>query len=385
MTFEVDEDYLITARRHLHAHPELSQHEYETAAYIEAQLSSFGIKCQRVDETGVLGFIYGGRGEGKTVLLRADIDALPVTEDTGAEYQSQNPGVMHACGHDAHTASLLGAAKALQGNRENFNGLVLLVFQQAEEFGHGSQYFSKLGLHADRAFGVHVSPKLPVNHIGISKGAAAAAVSFFSIAILGKGAHITRPEQGVDALDIACSIVSEIKALIKTGGRSLIGIGRLTAGTTYNVIAGEAVIEGSIRSFSDEEQSRLKTGIQKAAQSLAEARGGTAKVEFEDFTPALINDAEAVTEFSAVATGVVGAENVHIYNEPVMGYGGDDFAVYLQNTKGVYAMIGTADSGKANTTQELHNSKFDIDERALAVAARLHVAYTLSILKETML
>jgi len=384
MSFEVDKTYLITARRHLHAHPELSQHEYETAAYIEAQLGIFGIKCQRVDETGLLGFIYGGRREGKTVLLRADIDALPITEDTGAAYQSLNPGVMHACGHDAHTASLLGAAKALQENRENFNGLVLLVFQQAEEFGHGSQYFSKLGLHADRAFGVHVSPKLPVNHIGISNGAAAAAVSFFSIAILGKGAHITRPEQGVDALDIACQLVREINALIKTDGASLIGIGRLRAGTTYNVIADEAIIEGSIRSFSNEEQSRLKTEIQKAAQSLAKSRGGTAKVEFEDFTPALINDAEAVTELSAVAAGVVGAENVHTYNEPVMGYGGDDFAVYLQETKGVYAMVGTANSENANTTRDLHNGKFDIDERALSVAARLHVAYTLSILKETL-
>jgi amidohydrolase len=380
--FGVDDRYLIETRRHLHAHPELSLHEYETAAYIEAQLDAFGIEHRRVGETGVLGFLRGGRGAGKTLLLRADIDALPVSEETGAAYRSQNPGVMHACGHDAHTAALLGAAKALQANKDTFGGLVLLVFQQAEEFGHGSRFFEGLGICVDRAFAVHVSPHLPVSHIGITNGAAAAACDYFRIAIRGKGAHITRPEQGVDALAIACALVPEITALAESAEGSLIGIGKLAAGNTYNVIADKAVIEGSVRSFSDKTQARLKAKIVEMTQRLAEAKGAAATVAFETFTPALVNDAEAIGEFLAVAAETLGMENIHVSDQPGMGYAGDDFAVFLQNIKGVYAMVGTANGDSPNTMRELHDSQFDLDERALSIAARLHIAYTLSILQE---
>jgi len=384
MSFEVDEYYAIKTRRRLHAHPELSLCEYETAAFIEAELDAFGIEHKRVGETGVLGFIHGGRGAGKTVLLRADTDALPISEETGAEYSSQNHGVMHACGHDAHTASLLAAAKALQNGRNGFNGIVLPVFQQAEEFGHGSQFFSSLGLRADRAFAIHVTPKLPVNHVGVANGTAAAACDYFRITIYGKEAHITRPEQGVDALNIACLLAQEINKLTEPGELSLIGIGKLTAGTTYNIVAAKAVLEGSVRSFSNETQSDLKTKIQKTARKLAEAQGGTAKVEFETFTPALVNDSDAVAEFLTAAAEVAGQENIHVSSAPYMGFGGDDFAVFLQDTKGVYAMVGTANNENPNTLAELHSGKFDIDERALSVATKLHVAYTLSILQETL-
>ncbi|ADY55269.1 amidohydrolase [Syntrophobotulus glycolicus DSM 8271] len=381
-------NYLVSIRRHLHKYPELSLKEQMTSAYVGEQLESMGISYRRVGETGILGIIEGGLGQGKTVLLRADMDALPIVEETGAAYSSQNHGVMHACGHDLHTASLIGAAKILQAGREAFAGKVLLVFQPAEEFGHGSKFFLQENITAgvDRAFGLHASPDFPVGSIAVTRGADAASCDYFKITVHGRDAHISKPKRGIDALYIACLIVTKLKTLVRQvvvdpQETALIGVGRISSGTTYNIIAGNAVIEGTVRTFQHETQDLLKQEIINLAEQTARSNGGRAVPEFETFTAPLINDDTAFEEICAVAEKILGAGSISTEKSNIIGFGSDDFAEYLRDTKGVYVHIGTANTTDPNTKASLHSSKFDIDEKALLVATELFCSYALFILQ----
>ena len=322
------------------------------------------------------------------MLLRADIDALPITEETNASYSSRNQGVMHACGHDFHTASLLGAAKILQARRSTFAGRVLLVFQPAEEFGHGSRFFLEENINrgVDRAFGIHACPDFPVGSIAVTKGADAASCDYFKITVQGRDAHISKPERGIDALYIACLIVTRLKTMVRDivdpHETALIGVGKISSGTSYNIIAGNAVIEGTTRTFLYETQELLKKKIIELADQIATENGGRAKTEFETFTVPLINDDTAFEEICGVAEKILGDGNIVTDKANIVGFGSDDFAEYLRDTKGVYVHIGTANIDDPNTKSSLHSSKFDIDERALAVAADLYISYTLSVLQD---
>lgn len=382
-----EKDYLISVRRHLHKYPELSLNEYQTSSYIEELLEGMGIVTRRIGETGVLGVIDGELGNGKTVLLRADIDALPVNEETNAAYSSRNRGVMHACGHDFHTASLLGAAKILQAQRLSFGGKVLLIFQAAEEFGHGSRFFlaENVTAEADRALGIHASPDFSVGQIGMTRGADAASCDYFKITLQGKDAHISKPNRGIDALYAACVLVTRLKTLVQhvvdPMETALIGVGKITSGTAYNIIAGNAVIEGTTRTFLYETQTLLKKKITELAEQVAMENGATAEIEFETFTAPLINDDTAFDEVYGIAENILGAENIITDKSRIIGFGSDDFAEYLRDTKGVYVHIGTSNATDPNTKNSLHSSKFDIDERALLVASSLYTSYALSVLQ----
>ncbi|HEX3027718.1 MAG TPA: M20 family metallopeptidase [Clostridia bacterium] len=383
-----EKDYLVSVRRHLHKNPELSLKEFATATYIEEQLDAAGITNYRIGETGILGTITGKLGEGKTILLRTEIDALPIQEETGASYSSRTLGVMHACGHDAHTASLLCAAKVLQSLSDSFAGKILLVFQQAEEFGHGSRFF--LAEHitdgVDRAFGIHVSPEFPVGTVAMANGPAAASCDYFKIKVNGKGAHISKPKKGIDALYIASLIIMNLKTIAaKVAGPNeiaLVGVGKITSGTSYNIIAEDAVIEGTTRTFSYDTQELLKQKVIELADTIASENGGSVHTEFETFTSALINDSEAFDEVYESVRTVVGTENIITDKNVVTGFGADDFAEYLRETKGVYVHVGTANVSDPNTKNSLHSSKFDVDEHVLLIAASLHITYSLSVLKE---
>ncbi|MBC3795799.1 M20 metallopeptidase family protein [Acetobacterium tundrae] len=379
--------YLLSVRRHLHKNPELSLKEFATATYIEEQLDSFGIAHHRVGETGVLGIITGNLGRGKKILLRADIDALPIHEKTTSPYRSQTPNIMHACGHDVHTAALLGAAKVLQSQSDTFAGQVLLVFQAAEEFGHGSQFFlaANVTQGVDRAFGIHVSPEYPVGTIAMTQGADAASCDYFKITVKGKGAHISKTHKGIDALHIASLIVTELKILVKwlldPLEVALIGVGKISSGTSYNIIAEDAVLEGTTRTFSYETQALLQQKITELANHIAVEHGGKATTAFETFTAPLINDDTAFDEVLQIADAIVGKENIVTDSNLITGFGSDDFAEYLKDIKGVYIHVGTSNDTNPDTQQSLHSSKFDIDEEALLIAASLHTEYALSFLK----
>lgn len=379
---EQEKTYLSALRREFHRRPELSLQEFCTAARIEEELDRFGIPHTRVGETGVLGTLRGtGTGAGG-VVLRADIDALPIQERSGAEYCSQTPGVMHACGHDVHITCLLGAAKLLAERRAAFGGEVRFVFQPAEEIGQGAKPFVEAGVldGADRVFGLHVAPDLPIGTVGLKPGLNNAAVDLFSIQVHGKSAHVAQPQLGVDALYIASQTVVALQALVTRLTSPvepvIIGVGKLQAGTTYNALAGSAVLEGTTRTISQESRARVREQITRTARNIADIYGGRAEVQWTDITAALINDPQACQE-AAAAAKLLG-EGVRVITDRSLSLCGDNFAEYLLHTPGAYAYLGSGNPALPNTLSSLHSEDFDVDEKALTLGAGLYAGYALS-------
>ncbi|RKI65274.1 amidohydrolase [bacterium 1xD42-67] len=382
---EQDKDYIISLRRWFHSHPELSMKEYHTAARIEEELSALGIPTRRVGETGVLGVLKGRKGPGRRVVLRADTDALPIQDEKAVLYASQCPGVMHACGHDAHTAALLGAARALKKLEDSFSGEVDLVFQPGEEYGAGAVLFVREGVleGADRSFGVHMQSNLPVGQVAMNLGAENASVDHFTIRIHGRSAHVSTPELGADALYAAAQIVTALQGLV---GRlksptdpALIGVGVLRAGEGYNIVAREAVIEGTVRCFSEETRAMINGKIADTARGVAALYNTTAEIETESFTRALINDAGVYAEAAPVIERVVGKGNL-VAKE--LSLGGDDMAEIMAVVPGVYAFVGSGSEAVPGSRLAHHTPGFDVDEGALPIAASLYVESALFWLKQ---
>ncbi|MBQ7497222.1 MAG: amidohydrolase [Selenomonas sp.] len=383
-----DSDFARASRRYFHQHPELSLQEYETAKYIREKLTEFGIEYRTVGETGTYGWIRGRSDNGRKILLRADIDALPLEEQTDLPYKSVNPGVMHACGHDIHAAALLAAAKKLAEVREEFSGTVLLAFQQAEEKGHGARYFQELGLTRgyDRAFGVHIAPDVHVGTVVLSRKEDAASCDFFRLTIKGRKSHTSKPHLGRDALQAGAVLVGEIA---KLPGRLLppaepinIGIGTFKAGTSYNIVADSAVIEGSIRTFSEDNRSRLKEKIGELADSMELIYGVQVLCEYECFARALINDETARQEVARVAASLLGEDKVQLSEQPVFGFAGDDFSEFLQESQGAYAHVGVWQED-SDSAKVLHSEKLAPAEEAVDIAADLHINYALAFLRDS--
>ena len=376
--------YLSELRRWFHRHPEIAREEVLTQAKIEEELDKLGISHCRTAGTGVLADIHGkGPGEG-TVVLRADIDALPVQEASDVPYKSEFPGKMHACGHDAHTAALLGAAKILSGNTDRFGGTVRLIFQPGEEVGYGGRAVIGEGRldGADRTFGIHLASNLPAGSVAIVPGPNNASCDWFRITVHGVGAHVSTPQDGVDALYIASQIVVAAQALItrRTSPMDnvLIGFGRMNAGTAYNIVAPLAELEGTIRVFTPELRSQVKAELETLAKQTAAIYGGTAEIELRDYAAPLINDAGCCAEAQKTACALFGAENVVTVREPALG--ADDMADFIRCVPGCYAYIGSANPELPNTCAAHHNDHFDIDERCLTVGASLYAAYAVDFL-----
>ena len=382
-----DHDYVVGLRRDFHRHPELGKEEFETAAAIERELDRIGVPHRRVAGTGVCAEILGtapAKGEPRCIALRADIDALPVQQENEVPYKSLCPGKMHACGHDGHNASLIGAARILQANRERFSGKVILTWQPGEEIGYGARILIDEGDidEAGRSFGVHVASNVPVGSVVLMPGPNNASVDWFRIRVHGLSAHVSTPELGVDAAYIASQIVVAAQALVtrRTSPMDnvLIGIGKIRAGTAYNVIAQEAELEGTIRVFTPELRRLTKARLEALAKRTAELFGGTAELEWNDNTSPLINDPVATAEAQKIAVSLFGEEKLIRSRQPSLG--GDDFAEYILRVPGVYAYIGSANPEKPDTTVAQHNSHFDIDEDALTVATALYTCYSIAYL-----
>ena len=382
---EQDREYITALRRWFHSHPELSMKEYNTAARIEEELSALGIPTRRVGETGVLGVLKGRKGPGRRVVLRADTDALPIQDEKAVLYASQCPGVMHACGHDAHTAALLGAARALKKLEDSFTGEVDLVFQPGEEYGAGAVLFVREGVleGADRSFGVHMQSNLPVGQVAMNPGVENASVDHFTIRIHGRSAHVSTPELGADALYAAAQIVTALQGLV---GRlksptdpALIGVGVLRSGEGYNIVAREAVIEGTVRCFSEETRAMINGKIADTARGVAALYNTTAEIETESFTRALINDARVYAETAPLVEKVVGRGNLVVKE---LSLGGDDMAEIMAVVPGVYAFVGSGSEAVPGSRLAHHTPGFDIDERCLTIAASLYVESALFWLKQ---
>ena len=378
---ETVKSYLIETRREFHQNPELSLKEFRTASRIEEELTKFGIKHSRVGETGVLGILKGDKPSDKVLLLRADIDALPINEVGAVEYISKNPGVMHACGHDAHTTCLLAAAKILSEKKSEIAGEVRLVFQPAEEIGKGTQPFIEANVleGVDRVFGLHCAPDLPLGTVGLTPKLNNAAVDHFTISVKGVSSHVSLPHKGVDALYVASEIVVAVQAL-RTRLNSplepmIIGIGKFNAGTTYNALAANAVLEGTTRTISKESRAKIKTEINRCVKNIAEIYGATATVEWEGFTGPVINDPEVCEEVAALVDETFGKG--HVVKDREISLGGDNFADFIEENKGAYAYLGTSSDTKPCTKLPLHSDSFDLDEEAMLKGTWLHVAYAL--------
>lgn len=378
-----EQEYLTALRREFHQHPELGLHEFRTAGRIEEELDRFGISHTRIGETGVLGTLKSEKGVGSIVALRADIDALPIQETHKTEYSSTVPGVMHACGHDAHTACLLAAAKLLAAHRAEFVGEVRLIFQPTEEIGQGAKPFIEAGVldGVERVFGLHTAYDLPAGTVGLKPGLNNAAVDHFRIEIKGKAAHVSTPDLGSDALYIASQLVVGLQAIVTRRTSPVepvvIGVGKLTAGTTYNAVAESAVLEGTTRTVSQEQRYRLRALVDQAAQNTAAVYGGSARIVWTDFTPPLINDPQVCAEASEVAAHLGAA----VVTDRALSLSGDNFAEFQLHVPGAYAYLGTGNPKLPNTLISNHNGGFDIDETALPLGAALYAGYAMEKLK----
>lgn len=353
-------------RRHLHSSPELGFDVHETASFVAEKLRSFG--CDEVvtgiGQTGVVGLIHGSSGGSSTIGLRADMDALPMDEDTGLPWSSRTPGKMHACGHDGHTAMLLGAAKYLAETR-NFSGRVAVIFQPAEEKGGGGNEMVKDGLmerfDISKVFGMHTTPGLPVGQFALRAGAFMAETLEFVVTVVGKGGHAASPHQTVDPIVIGSQIVGTLQTIVSRSIDSqealVVTVTKFQAGTALNIIPGQIELAGTVRSLSKEMTALARSRIQTICEASAAAHGGSVKVEFFPSYPVTFNH-EAETRFATeVASQVVGEANVNAKARPVMG--GEDFSYMLEARPGAYIFIGNGD------TAPLHNVAFDFDDEAI--------------------
>ncbi|MBE6476753.1 MAG: amidohydrolase [Propionibacteriaceae bacterium] len=369
---------IIADRRHLHQHAETSLKEFGTAKYIADRLDELGIGHVKVGETGVLGTLEGA-GPGRTLMLRADIDALPLRDGCGAEWANTTSEANHACGHDGHVSALLAAAEVLAAHRADFNGTIKFAFQQAEEIGAGGLIFEKQGVleGLDQVFGLHLSSELPVGTVSATAGPQWASVDHFSIDVHGKGGHVSRPHLCRDALVAGASIVVEAQQIVSREldpfAEAVVGIGTFTSGENYNIIASSAHIEGTVRAFDEQVRATVLASLERIADATARAHNTTAEFTRTVYADVLDNDPEAARFAARVALEVPGVEQV-VTNSPKSA-GGDDFAVFLHHAPGVYARVGSG--GTPATSHPHHTYEFALDEAALPIAAELHAGYAL--------
>lgn len=374
----------IAMRRHIHAHPELSYQEYETAAYVAAQLRNLGLDpAEGVAETGVTALIEGRNPESKTIALRADMDALPITEANEVPYKSTVEGVMHACGHDVHTASLLGTARILTELREDFEGAVKLIFQPGEERNPGgASLMIKAGVLENpqpaSILGQHVMPYIPTGKIGFRSGMYMASADEVYLTVKGKGGHAALPEKVIDPVLIASHIVVALQQIISRNASpktpSVLSFGVINGGSATNIIPDEVRLEGTFRALDKDWRFEAHERIGKMSRSIAEGMGGHCEVEISIGYPFLTNDPETTEMAREAAAGYVGEENLV---ELDLWLGAEDFAFYSHELPACFYRLGTGNEAKG-TTHGVHTPVFDIDEDALEIGSGLMAWMVLS-------
>lgn len=376
---------LVAMRRDFHRHPELAFQEFRTAEKLAMHLRNLGLEVQTgIATTGVVARLKGAK-PGKTVMVRADIDALPIHEATGAPYASENPGVMHACGHDGHAAVAAHVATLLSEMKDQLEGNVVFVFQPAEEIVGGARPMIEAGVMegVDRVVGLHLYSLLPAGTVGVRPGPSMAAADAFTLTVHGKGTHAAMPHEGVDTVLISAHIITALQSLVSREtdpvGTSVITIATLTAGEgAHNIIPETATLKGTLRTFDASLRAKLVRRIEEVATGIARAMGGSAEIAWRDGSPAVVNDPELTQRFRALANEVVGPAKV-LETPPVMG--GDDMAEFLNRAPGVYFWVGAGDPATGKN-QPHHHPRFDIDdERSLPVAVELLARATLEFLK----
>ncbi|GLC89670.1 peptidase M20 [Lysinibacillus piscis] len=374
---------LIELRRKLHSEPELSWEEVKTTAFICDYLEQLGIPYRKTEPTGVIAEIKGGK-PGKTVALRGDMDALSVEElNKDLPYTSKEEGKMHACGHDAHTAMLLIATKALNEIKDELTGNVRLLFQPAEEVAQGAKEMVKQGAMqgVDNVFGMHIWSQMPTNKIACQSGPSFAAADLFKVTFKGRGGHGAMPHDCIDAAIVASSFVMNVQTIVSrtvdTQSPAVVTVGKMDVGTRFNVIAENAVIEGTVRCFYPETRDYIEKQLQHYAESVANIYGATAIVEYTRGTQAVINEKVSAKLVQQVAIAAFGEDALYA-EKPTMG--GEDFSFFLEEAPGCFALVGSGNPEK-DTEWAHHHGKFNIDEDALVTGAELYAQYAWAYLK----
>lgn len=370
-------DELTALRRKLHSEPELSFEEVKTTAFVCAYLDELGIPYRKTEPTGVIAEIKGAAG-GKTVALRGDMDALSVEQlNTHVPYASKIEGKMHACGHDAHTSMLLIAAKALSDVKDELPGNVRLLFQPAEEIAQGAKAMVDQGAMdgVDNVFGIHIWSQMPTHKVSCTPGPSFAAADIFKVHFTGKGGHGAMPQDCIDAALVASSFVMNVQTVVSRTidpqQAAVLTVGKMEVGTRFNIIAENALIEGTVRTFNQDVRDQIETSISQYAKSVADMYGATAEVEYIRGTEPVINDEESANLVQQVATEAFGPDVV--YDEkPTMG--AEDFSFFLDKAPGSFALVGSGNPEK-DTEWSHHHGNFDIDEDALVTGAELYAQY----------
>ncbi|MET4697104.1 amidohydrolase [Constrictibacter sp. MBR-5] len=366
------EDEMTAWRRDFHMHPELGFEEFRTSEIVAKLLESWGIEVTRgVAGTGVVGTLRGsGPGE-RSIGLRADMDCLPMDEQTGLPYASQTPGKMHACGHDGHTSMLLGAAKYLAETR-NFAGTVHFIFQPAEEGKGGGREMVKEGLFdrfpCDEVYGMHNWPLLPAGRIAVRSGPIMAAADQFDVEIHGKGAHGAMPHLGIDPVFIAAQVITALQGLVSRAvdplDSAVLSVTRMEGGMAHNVIPASAKLSGTVRTYKKETQDMIERGIAAIATGIASGFGATAVANYRRGYPATVNPAKEAGIAADIAASVVGEENVIHDAPPVMG--AEDFSFMLNERPGCYIWLGQS---RGSDDAMVHHPKYDFNDSVLPVGA----------------
>ena len=379
----VTAEHLLTHRRELHAMPELAFKEVETSRYIAERLEALSPDRLEVGvaETGVVADVKGAR-PGRAVLVRADIDGLPIQEAGELAFRSARRGVMHACGHDVHMAIALEVARAMAERRAQLSGMVRFVFQPAEERGLGAKPMIEAGVldGIDRVIGLHVWSELPVGQVSVRPGAMMAGSDMFTLTIRGAGGHGAQPQYTVDAVVIAAQVVSAIQTLASRetapAAPVVITLGSIHGGSAANIVAREVVIQGTLRSLDTELRARLVRRIAELAEGIATAMRGHCQFSLESAVPPVVNDGSVATMVAEAARTVVGEDAVVMF-EPLMV--AEDFAYFLQARSGCFFLLGGAPEG---ARVGHHTAEFRIDERCLQLGFRVMMAAVLRLLQQ---
>jgi amidohydrolase len=379
-------EYTQAIRRDLHAHPELGFQEHRTAGVVAKELTDIKLEVQTgIGGTGVVAILKGSR-PGPVILVRADMDALPISEETGASYASQNPGVMHACGHDGHTATLLTVARMLRAHSKELAGTVKFMFQPAEEGMGGAEKMITEGVldnpKVDIALALHVWNEKPIGWIGISNGPAMAGAEIFTIKIHGKGGHGAIPNMTIDPILASAHVITAIQGIVARNVSPLqtavISVCTIHAGEAFNVIPAVVEMTGTIRSFEPSVRNLILERFDKTVHSVAEAMGCQVEIDVRRLTPATINRPEIAKKVQAVARHLFPDATVDSANYVTMG--SEDFAFVLEKIPGCFIFIGSANPEKGLDAGH-HHPRFDIDEAALPRGAALLTAAIMDLLK----
>ena len=368
-------DIIVSTRRDIHQHPELAFDEHRTSKLVAERLESFGIEIQTgVGKTGVVGTLKG-KNDGKTIAFRADMDALPIQETSDISYKSINAGIMHACGHDGHTAMLLGTAEVLSKQADKLNGTLKFFFQPAEEGQGGARFMIDDGAleGVDEVYGIHLWNYQKYGTIGVKSGPIMAAADIFEITVHGKGGHGAAPQGTKDAVLIAAHLIQTLQTIVSRNTNpiesTVVTVGQINGGYNFNIIADKVTLRGTTRAYTEDNRQLIKKRMKEIIAGTEKTFGTKIELDYEDGYPPTVNDPTAADNLLNAAQKIVGDGAGH----PYLSMGAEDFSYFLQKVPGCYFLVGSAPKDREPLSVPHHCSHFDIDERALLVGSSVYL------------